>query len=279
MDMMQTVLARSQVRVTARGTAGRLRELAELADEICRAAGIARSAVTQTVLGSPGVYDPRNAIAPADSVTGSAEARVLAQLRATFGADLVVENDVDAATLAEQEYGAGVQRSTFAFIWIGTGVGMGLVVDGRLHRGAHGAAGEIGSMPISAGTLEGAGSASAIVRAARTVGMRGRVSARRVFAAAAAGDGMAADVVAAHAELLARAVCAIVTIVDPELVVLGGGIGRAPGLASSMAAELVKLTPVMPQVQVSAMGAEAVVRGCLAVGHELAWQRLTATLQ
>ena len=77
---------------------------------------------------------------------------------------------------------------------------------------------------------------------------------------------------------MARAVCAIVTVVDPELVVLGGGIGQAPGFAAAVAAELRKLAPVMPDVRVSALGTEAVVDGCLASGAELAWQRLTALL-
>jgi predicted NBD/HSP70 family sugar kinase len=128
------------------------------------------------------------------------------------------------------------------------------------------------------GELEAAGSAAAVVRAARRAGLRGSVSARRVFAAAEGGDERAAAVVAGEAQLVARAVCAIVTVIDPELVVLGGGIGQAPGFAALVAAELGKLAPVMPAVRVSALGTEAVVDGCLASGAELAWQRLTALL-
>jgi predicted NBD/HSP70 family sugar kinase len=167
---------------------------------------------------------------------------------------------------------------------------MGLVLDGRLHRGVHGVAGEIAYMPISEGggtdeqearrrgALEAAGSASAIVRAARRAGMRGPVSARRVFAAAAAGDKRAAAVVAGEARLVAKATCAIVTVVDPELVVLGGGIGQAPGFAAAVTAELRSIAPVMPEVRVSALGTDAVVDGCLASGADLAWKRLTALL-
>jgi predicted NBD/HSP70 family sugar kinase len=167
---------------------------------------------------------------------------------------------------------------------------MGLVIDGNLHRGVHGVAGEIAYMPISAGqgsdpqdarrrgALEASGSAAAVVRAARRAGMRGSVSARRVFAAAASGDERAAAVVAGEAELVARAICAVVTVVDPELVVLGGGIGQAPGFAAAVAGHLRSLAPVMPEVRVSALGTEAVVDGCLAAGAQLAWQRLTALL-
>jgi predicted NBD/HSP70 family sugar kinase len=290
-DLAGEVIARSAVRTRASSTSGRVAELIRLADGLCAEAGITRSSVTQTVIGSPGVYDPRhNAIALAGVLAGWGKPAVLAELRAAFGEQLVVENDVDAASLAEREHGQGREFRTFAFVWIGTGIGMGLVIEGNLHRGVHGVAGEIAYMPISAGqgsdpgdarrrgTLEAAGSAAAVVRAARRSGMRGSVSARRVFEAAAAGDERAAAVVADEAALVARAVCAIVTVVDPELVVLGGGIGQAPGFATAVAAELRKLAPVMPEVRVSALGTEAVVDGCLASGAELAWQRLTALL-
>ena len=290
-DISGEVTARSALRTRASSTRGRVAELVRLADELCAEAGITRSLVTQTVIGSPGVYDPRhNSIALAGGLAGWGKPSVLAELRAAFGEQLVVENDVDAATLAEREHGHGREMRTFAFVSVGTGIGMGLVIEGNLHRGVHGVAGEIAYMPISAGqgsdpedarrrgTLEAAGSAAAVVRAARRTGMRGSVSARRVFEAAAAGDERAAAIVGDEAALVARAVCAIVTVVDPELVVLGGGIGQAPGFASAVAAELRKLAPVMPDVRVSALGTDAVVDGCLASGAQLAWQRLTALL-
>ncbi len=254
-DLTGEAVARSAVRTRASSVSGRVSELVSLADELCGAAGVDRAAVTQTVIGSPGVYDPRrNAITLAGGLAGWGKPAVLAELRQAFGEQLVVENDVDAATLAEREHGHGREVGTFVFVWIGTGIGMGLVIDGKLHRGVHGVAGEIAFMPISGGqgadpedarrrgTLEAAGSATAVVRAARRAGMRGSVSARRVFEAAKAGDERAAAVVSDEAELIARAVCAIITVIDPELVVLGGGIGQAPGFAEAVAAELGRLS-------------------------------------
>jgi predicted NBD/HSP70 family sugar kinase len=290
-DLTGAAIARSELRTKASSASGRVAELVGLADGLCADAGIARTAVTQTVIGAPGVYDPRrNAISLAGELSGWAKPAVLEGLRAAFGDQLVVENDADAATLAEREHGHGRDVGTFAFVHIGTGIGMGLVIEGSLHRGVHGVAGEIAYMPISAGqgsdpkdarrrgTLEAAGSAAAVVRAARRAGLRGSVSARRVFAAAQAGDERAAAVVAGEAELVARAICAIITVIDPALVVLGGGIGQAPGFAAAVEAELAKLAPVMPEVRVSALGTEAIADGCLASGAELAWQRLTALL-
>jgi predicted NBD/HSP70 family sugar kinase len=108
--------------------------------------------------------------------------------------------------------------------------------------------------------------------------MRGTISARRVFAAAARGDERAIAVVAAEAALVAKAICAVVVVADPELVVLGGGIGQAPGFVDQVIAHLADRAPNTPIVKVSALGSDAVVNGCLAGGLERAWQTLTAAI-
>jgi predicted NBD/HSP70 family sugar kinase len=286
-DLTGEIRAKHSARTRASSVRGRVAELIRLADTLCADAGIARDAITQTVIGSPGVYDPRRgAMSLTGGLSGLSRPAILAGLRDAFGHGLVIENDVDAAALAERAHGHGSEFASFAFVWIGSGIGLGLVLDGRLHRGAHGVAGEIAYMPISEGegtdeqdarrrgTLEAAGSAPAVVRAARRAGMRGPVSARSVFAAAARGDERAVAVVAAEARLVAKAISAVVTVVDPELVVLGGGIGQAPGFSAAVTTELRVLSPVLPEVRVSALGTDAVVDGCLASGADLAWARL-----
>ncbi len=70
----------------------------------------------------------------------------------------------------------------------------------------------------------------------------------------------------------------MITVVDPSLVVLGGGIGQAPGFAAAVTAELAAIAPVLPEVRVSALGTEAVVDGCLAEAAALAWTQLIAAL-
>jgi predicted NBD/HSP70 family sugar kinase len=98
-----------------------------------------------------------------------------------------------------------------------------------------------------------------------------------VFAAAAAGDRNAYEIVAAEAAIVAHALTAIVAVVDPELIVLGGGIGRAPGFAAEVARELARLSPVVPDVRASALGEDAVVDGCLAVGSDQLWDRVLSS--
>jgi predicted NBD/HSP70 family sugar kinase len=269
----------------------RVVQLRELAKGLCADAGIDRAEVTQTVLGSPGVYDPkRDALRLAGALPQWDEPSILAELRAAFGPSLGLENDVNAAALAEQAHGHGRGVPDFAFVSVGTGIGLGLVLGGRLHRGAHGAAGEIGFLPFPSGhagdardarrrgPLEAAASAAGIVRAARRAGLRGPVTARSVFAAADGGDRRAGAVVADAALMVAKALSAVVAVADPELVVLGGGVGQANGFLAAVAREVRGLAPVLPELRVSALGTDAVVDGCLAAGLDRAWQIVTARL-
>jgi predicted NBD/HSP70 family sugar kinase len=290
-DLSGEVRARQSLRAHATSVRGRVAELVGLADMLCEDARAPRPAITQTVIGSPGVYDPRrNAMKLTGGLPGWDRPAALAGLREAFGPSLVMENDVDAAALAERALGHGREVDHFAFVHIGTGIGMGLVLGGQLLRGAHGVAGEIAFLPLSGGagtdgqearrrgTFEMAASASGVVRAARQNGMRGPVSARRVFEAAAAGDEGAMAVVAEEARLIAKAICAVITVVDPDLIVLGGGIGRAPGFAEAVTVALEQIAPVMPAIRVSALGTDAVVDGCLTAGTELAWGRVMTVL-
>ena len=290
-DLTGEIRTRASLRARATSVRARVAELVELADMLGQNAGVPRSAVTQTVIGSPGVYDPRrNAMKLTGGLRGWDRPAALAGLREAFGPSLVMENDVDAAALAERALGHGREVDNFAFVHIGTGIGMGLILGGQLLRGAHGVAGEIAFMPLSGGagadehearkrgTLESAASAAGIVRAARRGGMRGPVSARRVFEAAAAGDGRAQAVVAEESRLVAKTICAVITVVDPDLIVLGGGIGRAPGFAELVTTELERIAPVMPVIRVSALGTDAVTDGCLAAGTGLAWGQVITAL-
>jgi predicted NBD/HSP70 family sugar kinase len=261
------------------------------------------------------VYDPqRNLMALTGGLPGWDQPEAVAGLRAAFGPALAIENDVDAAALAERALGAGREADNFAFMHFGSGVGMGLVLGGRLHRGVHGVAGEIAFLPIGGdpqawadpgpgsgadgervtagpegviinpaearrrGTLEIAAGADGVVRAARLAGLAGQSTARSVFEAAAAGDPRAAAVVAGEARLVAAAICCVISVVDPSLIVLGGGIGQAPGFAAAVTTALAEIAPVLPEVKVSALGTDVVVDGCLAEAVAMAWTQLIAAL-
>ncbi len=286
-DLGGNVRAHGKASVHAASSQTRAAALIALADELAADAGVTRSAIAQTIVGSPGIYDRRrDALKLARGLPGWESPGVLTELRRAFGRKTLVENDVNLAALAERDRGHGRDIDAFAFVSVGTGIGMGLVLAGELRRGAHGAAGEIGFLPLGEGggldssdarrrgTLEAAASAAGIVRSARRRGMRGRLSPREVFSAWAAGDLKAAEVVADEARLVARAIASIAVVADPSLVVLGGGIGCAPGFADVVAADLPSLLPVVPEIRVSALGDEVVVEGGIVAAIDLAWREI-----
>ncbi len=154
-------------------------------------------------------------------------------------APTTIEADVRAAARAEARFGAGKDRRIFAYVTIGTGISYCLVIDGRPHAGANGFAIHFASsalcVPCEAcghlnrPVVEEVASGPAIVEAfARRAGRR-MAGAAEVLAAAA-GDAVAGDVVTGAAEQLGPLVALVVNMLDPEAIVLGGGLGLAPGL-------------------------------------------------
>jgi glucokinase len=215
-------------------------------------------------------------------------------LRAVAGScPVVVESDRAASILGEVARGAARGCRHAVFVAVGTGIGAGILADGALVRGAHDVAGAIGWMgldrpyrPLYArcGGFESHASGPGIARAARELlraepGYHGPLSgtppesltAHEVFAAFAAGDGLAARVVAGAVECWGMAVANLISLFDPEIVVLGGGVfGPAAGLLDRIIAEARQWAQPMsfPRVKVcvSALGPEA----CLFGAGELA---------
>jgi predicted NBD/HSP70 family sugar kinase len=286
-DLSGTVRARGQRKVHPASSAGRVSEMVALADELANAVKIKRSTLTVTVIGSPGIYDRRrDALFMARGLPGWQRPQVLAELRRAFGQDMVVENDINLAALAERDVGTARGVANFGFVSVGTGIGLGLIIDGQLHRGSHGGAGEIGFMTLGSnesvdlkdasqrGWLESAASAAGVVRAAKRAKMSGVVTARRIFAEAENGDGLCTRIVAHEAKLIAQAIASITAVVDLDLVVLGGGIGQGEYFVGLVSRELRPLVRLPIAVRASALGEDAIVQGSLAVGAEHAWQRV-----
>src|SRR5215472_4992729 len=155
-DLAGAVRARESRQDRSSSGVARVREVAALASDLLRDAAVdGRGTLLQTVVGSPGVMDPDGrALQLAPNLPGWERPAVLRDLRRLLGSETTIENDVDAAAVAERDHGHGRDFRTFAFVSVGTGIGMGLILDGELHRGAHGAAGEIAFLPIADGELD-----------------------------------------------------------------------------------------------------------------------------
>lgn len=296
-DLDGTIVGRRDTPNTARTADAMVRAAARLARSVTEEAGLDWARVVHTVVGSPGVTDPgSHRVRYAANLPGWGRTGLLDRLREHLGTGLDVVNDANLAALGEHALGAGQGSRLFAYLWVGTGLGAGLVVDGKLFRGGHGAAGEIGYLPVFPlpvagedtgapaeaaarhGTLESAVSAEAVVRLARAMGMTGVRTAKDVFAAARAADPVAVRVIEHEAARLAHAVAALAAVIDPELVVLGGGVGRnADLLLGPLRTSLRDVTPLRPRVVASTLGEDAVLLGAVATAAGVARDRVFAS--
>jgi predicted NBD/HSP70 family sugar kinase len=284
-DISGTVRARRDER-THRSAAATVAQIRGLADGLAGERGLDWSRITHATVGLPGVLDPsRTRLALSPNLPGGKPGLVEA-IRAELGANTSFENDVNLAALGEMARGVGDGVSNFVFLWVGTGIGLGIIVDGQLYRGSAGAAGEIAYLPVGPGDphdpayrrrgqLEETASAAAVTRLAREHGLRSP-SAKNVFAAARGGDPAAAEVVDLIAARIALAIAAVVPVLDPALVILGGGIAGNGGdlLRGPIERELHRLSPFRPRLAVSALGDEVVLQGAVATALAAAQETL-----
>jgi len=255
--------------------------------EAAEQAGAPWDRVRRVILGTPGVVDP--------STGDIAFAYDLPQwhrgLRDALSSDLrrpvSFENDVNLAALAEARVGAAAGVGDFALFWLGRGVGLAIVLGGRLHRGAAGAAGEIGYLYVPGGHAPDfartGNSRSVVPSFQQTISEEAvlELAAAHGFAAPTASDALAAVVAAGGkgeavldelARRIALGVLTVAVVVDPSLVVIAGDVGSAGGaeLAGRVQDQVARLAPVTPRVVVTGVVGEPVLQGAMLTGLDAA---------
>ena len=288
-DLTGRVVAHSDEPARAGNASTLIHQIGTVARDLAEGAGVRWKKVTYVVMGSPGVVEPATGhVALAHNLPGWGRHGSVDAVREELGTPVTLENDVNLAALGELSHGLGKGVANFVYLHVGTGVGMGLVLNAELFRGATGVAGEVGYMPLATedlhdpanrtrGSLEQALGAAGVVAAARAAGMAPSVTPRVVFASARKGDERALAVVEVVARRLALAIAAIVPVVDPELVILGGGIGRNGDLLLvPVEQELRALSPFRPRIEISELGEGAELQGAVSMALEAAQDRLFA---
>ena len=283
------IVARGDVRAKARSANTLIQQVAEVAHALAAEAGVPHKRLTFAVVGSPGVFEPSTGhVAMAHNLPGWGRQGVFDELRKMLGVPMRFENDVNLATLGERWRGLGKDVDNFVYLHVGTGVGLGLVLRGELYRGSHGAAGEVAYLPLAttdphdravrkSGALEAALGADGVVGVARAAGMRGTLTSRGIFDAARDGNVRALTVVDTVARRIALAIAAISPILDPELVIVGGGIGRNGDLLlEPVERELKEISPFHPRIESSGLGVDAELHGAVSMALEAAQDRLFA---
>jgi len=224
-----------------RGGAHVAEQIAACAQKLAHTAGIDVTRARHVMVGIPGAVDPRTGrVSLTPNIPGLEDFDVLGFLRQRFGADVAIENDVNLAMLGEHALGCANRCRNAAFLSLGTGAGLGLLMDDKLFRGAHGSAGEIADLPIgrdpssqipsASGTFEFEVGSLAIVDRYRREGGTAAATVRDIFRLLEQGDEVAASVLDTTARWVALAVVTLQSLLDLELIVFGGSIGVRPEL-------------------------------------------------
>lgn len=231
-------------------------------------------------------------------VPGWEETPLRAWLEAEFGVPAAVDNDANVAALGEWRYGAGQGCRSLLYVTVSTGIGGGWVLDGRIYSGADGMAGEIGHMVVrpggaacvcgKRGCLEAEACGPAIARLARerltqqpdaagallalTYGRPEAITGELVARAAQAGDRLAGEVLAHAAGMLGFGIGAAINLMNPELVVLGGGVTKSGPRYWKLVRKAAR-AHALPQMRVeimpAALGDDAPLWGAVALAENL----------
>ncbi len=239
--------------------------------------GLERDRLHRLVIGTPGAFDPTTGrLRYARHLPGWHAPNLLDQLAESVGVPLEVDNDVNLAAIAEQRLGNARDSGNFVLLWGEEGLGAAVVINGRLHRGATGGAGEVGFLPLpgtplvrnvgrnNSGGFQALAGAQQVLALARHHGIAARTAEDAV--AQALGSPGAGDVVLTElAHRFAVGLAAMVAVIDPELVVLAGGVIIAGGerLRALVQAELADLAVPRPRIVLTGVPDDQVLCGAI----------------
>lgn len=256
--------------------------LAGLADAV---ESVRDGSVAALGIGIPSAIDQRSGTAVFSVNVPLADVDVRGWAAETFALPVAIDNDANCAALAEWQAGAGRGTTDMVMITLGTGIGGGLVLGGRLYRGWIGAGAELGHLVVDGGdgvpcqgycTGHGHLEALASGRAVDTVAERllgPGADTRQLVAAARAGDDRARQALATAGRWLGASIASIVNLLNPELIVIGGGFGEAFDLLVGPAREILArdgLAPAREVVRIvpAELGSDAGLIGAALVGFE-----------
>lgn len=221
---------------------------------------------------------------------------VRSRLQDVIGIPIILENDANLAAIAELWKGRARGQETFVCISVGTGTGMGIIVNGETHRGRGGAAGELALLPIgqdpyddelgARGPFQAAAAGPSIMQrladalsgGAETALSR-QSSVADILSAASKGDPVAVRILDDEARTLALGVASAVALLDPTMVVIGGEVGSDPRLVDSVRGYAASLVPDLPEVVPSSLANRAVLEGAIVAALQAVRSRILAGIR
>lgn len=264
--------------------------------ETIEKAGLTLDDVKSVGLGVPGIVDPRTGHVPFCTNLGWHDVALSEEFRKHIDKPVFIGNDATVAGLAESVAGVSAGTESSVFLTLGTGVGGGIIINGKVWNGFHGVGSEIGHMILEAdgvpctcgnrGCLERYCSATAIIRMAReemeknpdsmimemAKGDPANINAKIVFDAAKAGDAAGMKLFQRYVKYLGQAIANVINFLDPQVIVLGGGVSKAGDfLLDAVRAEAPKYclykTMPTPEIYLAELGPDAGIIGAAMLGQ------------
>ncbi|HZY64005.1 MAG TPA: ROK family protein [Edaphobacter sp.] len=253
--------------------------------EMCKEAGISAKKVLHITAGAPGITNVDSGIViSAPNLKKWHDVPLRAMLEKQTGIAASIDNDTNLAAVGEHWRGSATGIDNFVFVALGTGFGAGIFLEGRLHHGARWSAGEIGYMGIPAtprqqllvdvtGQLEraigGAGIEAEWLRHLQKAGITDtsltRLRATQIFDLAEEGDRLAGEVLQYAARILANCLSDITLLLDPEVIIIGGGVGSHAALCRGTEQLLARNEFARPPVRSSSLGTQAQLHGAISI--------------
>ncbi|MFF3426639.1 ROK family protein [Streptomyces sp. NPDC002602] len=259
-------------------------QVTEALGEAVKAAGLQRGDLHRLAIATPGAFDPQTGrLRYAGHLPGWHSPTLLDELAAALPMPVEYENDVNLAAVAEQRLGAARGHEDFVLLWNEEGLGAALVLGGRLHRGWTGGAGEVGFLPVpghplvrqvaraNTGGYQELAGVQVLPRLAAELGIEVptgpevSVGVALLERAAAEPEGAHLGFLRSYATALATGLASLVSVLDPEIVVLSGALISAGGapLHALLETELAELAPSRPRLVAGEVRERPVLRGAL----------------
>ncbi|MFI5523544.1 ROK family protein [Streptomyces platensis] len=238
----------------------RLERVRAAVADLLRRTGVPRGSLRAVGVAGPGIVEADGTVRLSTALPGWTGFPLGERLRRSFRCPVLVENDANAAAVAEHWQGAATGSDDIVFVLAGLSPGAGSLIGGRLHRGFGGAAGEIGALHLLG---REATPEKLLSTTAEPLHPLDEAQVAAVFAAARDGDALAREAVDRFIRRLVHDVAALVLALDPELVVIGGWVAGLAGVLEPLRRELARYCLRPPQVALSQLGEAAVATGAL----------------
>lgn len=287
-DANGEILAEREVPTTQDGTKAFGEQIADSCRALAEEAGQPLENIAAGAVGIPGAFDPaKRELFMVPNIAGLNGYAIEDDLEQRLGFPVRVDNDVNMAAKGELWRGEGRDISCFVFIALGTGIGMGIINEGRILSGSRGAAGEISTLPVGGDPFDARNfHAGVLERSVGSIAIRDRyegsggttgLTVRGIFEAIERGDPIAGATLTEVARQIAVGIVAICAILDPQRIVMGGSIGARPELLDRIRQFMPLCSPTPPECVVSTLGRRAGLLGAISQSRDLLRNLLLTT--